>query len=382
MDINEFSIACKLINLKLRSFDIPKVLPPILIASLSAVGGTPTLTPTGMSPLTGQTPINNAQQPPARPPMPQQNVPQAMVAPLVNKPQPPAIIPMMQQSSAMTQQPLIRGIDMMGGGVPPSIIPMSQPLIPGVQPMTGYQPMSNVQPLIGMQQPMQVTQPIASVQPLISTGMPYGMPATAQPPLIQPSGMPMGVDLLGNKLPSPVDVVASKPNLPAPPTPPQSGTPSRSMSISEKAPSIESPGTGPEWAIKSQAKLKYTQLFNTTDRQRSGFLTGPQARNIMMQSKLPQNILATIWTLADMDSDGRLGCDEFVLAMYLCDMALQGDPIPAKLPLELIPPSFRKAPSRHGSITASSRHGSVSSQGGQMMDADPSAGLPGQSKYI
>lgn len=30
MNINEFSIACKLINLKLRGFEIPKALPPSL----------------------------------------------------------------------------------------------------------------------------------------------------------------------------------------------------------------------------------------------------------------------------------------------------------------------------------------------------------------
>lgn len=75
-----------------------------------------------------------------------------------------------------------------------------------------------------------------------------------------------------------------------------------------------------EWAVKGPAKLKYTQLFNATDRTRSGYLTGVQARGILMQSKLPQMTLAQIWALSDMDSDGRLGCEEFVLAMYLCDM--------------------------------------------------------------
>lgn len=63
------------------------------------------------------------------------------------------------------------------------------------------------------------------------------------------------------------NVVPTSVPVPAPPTPP-SGTQSRSMSISEKAPSIESPGSTPsnaiEWAIKGPAKLKYTQLFNTT----------------------------------------------------------------------------------------------------------------------
>lgn len=55
MDINEFSIACKLVNLKLRGFEIPKQLPPTMIASLKSFGTTPTLTPTGagsLSPVT------------------------------------------------------------------------------------------------------------------------------------------------------------------------------------------------------------------------------------------------------------------------------------------------------------------------------------------
>lgn len=34
MDINEFSIACKLINLKLRGFEIPSTLPSTLVQSV------------------------------------------------------------------------------------------------------------------------------------------------------------------------------------------------------------------------------------------------------------------------------------------------------------------------------------------------------------
>lgn len=59
MDINEFSIACKLINLKLRGFDIPKGLPPSLLASLKLHS---TATPPAIPPL--PTLVN---QPPARP---------------------------------------------------------------------------------------------------------------------------------------------------------------------------------------------------------------------------------------------------------------------------------------------------------------------------
>lgn len=210
-------------------------------------------------------------------------------------------------------------------------------------------------------------QPIIPIQPLISQ-IPT-MPTNGT------NGLLINEPLVNTGVAPILDSGIPKANpLPAPPTPP-SGTQSRSMSVSEKAPSIESPGALPtstsmEWGVKGPSKLRYTQLFNTTDRMRTGFLTGAQARNLMVLSKLPQTALAQIWALADLDSDGRLGCEEFVLAMYLCEIAAQGEPIPKKLPPELVPPTFRKStPSRHAS-GPSSRHGSVSSQGGAAQTAD------------
>lgn len=133
-----------------------------------------------------------------------------------------------------------------------------------------------------------------------------------------------------------------------------------------------------EWAIPQSSKLKFTQLFNATDKTRSGFLTGTQARGILLQTKVPQQILAQIWSMSDRDSDGRLGCEEFVLALYLCEMYATGKPIPTELPPDLIPPSFRKVQSRHGSV-AGSRHGSVSSQGAvSNHEIDPATGLVSQ----
>lgn len=80
--------------------------------------------------------------------------------------------------------------------------------------------------------------------------------------------------------------------------------------------------------------------------------------------------------MSDRDADGRLGCEEFVLALYLCEMVVSGKPLLVELPLELIPPSFRKPVSRHGSV-ANSRHGSVSSQGNVSLhgDFDPALGM-------
>jgi len=46
MDINEFNVACKLITMKLKGFEIPPVLPPSLKMILSGTGTTtPVLSP-------------------------------------------------------------------------------------------------------------------------------------------------------------------------------------------------------------------------------------------------------------------------------------------------------------------------------------------------
>lgn len=45
--------------------------------------------------------------------------------------------------------------------------------------------------------------------------------------------------------------------------------------------------------------------------------------------------------LADVDKDGKLKADEFILAMHLVDMAKEGQALPLALPVDLVPPSLR-----------------------------------------
>uniref|UniRef100_A0A673Z2E5 Intersectin 1 n=1 Tax=Salmo trutta TaxID=8032 RepID=A0A673Z2E5_SALTR len=97
-----------------------------------------------------------------------------------------------------------------------------------------------------------------------------------------------------------------------------------------------------DWAVPSSSRLKYRQLFNSHDKMMSGHLTGPQARTILMQSSLPQTSLASIWNLSDIDQDGKLTAEEFILAMHLIDMAMSGLPLPPILPPDFIPPTFRQ----------------------------------------
>ncbi|GFU31057.1 intersectin-1 [Nephila pilipes] len=119
--------------------------------------------------------------------------------------------------------------------------------------------------------------------------------------------------------------------------------PQRSTSVSSQdSPTGAPPPPLIEWAVPQQSKLKFTQLFNSYDRTRTGFLTGAQARNILVNTGLSQPILAQIWSLSDIDGDGRLSSEEFVLAMHLAESVKAGDALPSFLPADLIPPSHRR----------------------------------------
>ncbi|XP_078069021.1 intersectin-2-like isoform X1 [Mustelus asterias] len=117
-----------------------------------------------------------------------------------------------------------------------------------------------------------------------------------------------------------------------------------SSSSSSSSTSLVSPKiSSSDWGVPQPARLRYRQLFNSLDKSMSGYLSGPQARNALVQSNLSHNQLATIWNLADVDQDGKLRAEEFILAMHLIEMAKSGQPLPLTLPPELTPPSFRSS---------------------------------------
>jgi hypothetical protein len=95
------------------------------------------------------------------------------------------------------------------------------------------------------------------------------------------------------------------------------------------------------WAITKEEKKIYDDLFRAWDGFRKGFISGETAIEIMGQSGLNRNDLERIWTLADPTNRGRLNMDEFAVGMHLIYRALNGYPVPARLPPELIPPSTR-----------------------------------------
>lgn len=105
-----------------------------------------------------------------------------------------------------------------------------------------------------------------------------------------------------------------------------------------------------DWAVPQATRLKYRQKFNSLDKSMNGYLTGSQVKNALVQSSLSHTQLATIWSLADIDRDGKLKADEFVLAMHLTDMAKAGQPLPLTLPPDFVPPSFRGDDTINGTL--------------------------------
>ncbi|CAG8926223.1 unnamed protein product [Penicillium salamii] len=95
------------------------------------------------------------------------------------------------------------------------------------------------------------------------------------------------------------------------------------------------------WAITKEEKKIYDDLFRAWDGLRKGFVSGETAIEIMGQSGLNRLDLERIWTLADPHNRGRLNMDEFAVAMHMIYRALNGYPVPSRLPPELVPPSTR-----------------------------------------
>ncbi|XP_030109052.1 epidermal growth factor receptor substrate 15 isoform X3 [Mus musculus] len=95
------------------------------------------------------------------------------------------------------------------------------------------------------------------------------------------------------------------------------------------------------WAVKSEDKAKYDAIFDSLSPV-DGFLSGDKVKPVLLNSKLPVEILGRVWELSDIDHDGKLDRDEFAVAMFLVYCALEKEPVPMSLPPALVPPSKRK----------------------------------------
>ncbi|XP_060897055.1 intersectin-2b [Labrus mixtus] len=281
MDRLEFSIAMKLIKLKLQGTSLPLALP--IIMKQPPVPAPTLNTPTSAYGLSSMTM------------MPGSNL--SMLAPLSLST--PGLSPLTPMTGLTPMVPTATGLS-------PLVANTTRPMMPTM----GSATLPNG------------TMGIFSHMPAgaLTTGLPYSAsPYTS--PLALSSAAPAGL----NKASSLLDLGSSS---------------SASSSPSMMSPMAAVPS---DWAVPHASRLKYRQQFNSLDKLMTGYLTGQQVRGAMATTMLTQTQLASIWNLADVDKDGKLKAEEFILAMHLVDVAKTGQPLPLTLPTELVPPSRRAA---------------------------------------
>ncbi|THC93570.1 hypothetical protein EYZ11_006963 [Aspergillus tanneri] len=143
--------------------------------------------------------------------------------------------------------------------------------------------------------------------------------------------------------------IGTRPGLDVPPVPaiPKQFTgPQRTQSPINRqqfSSPLSAQSTGGDWLITPQEKIHFDSVFATIDSSKNGMISGDQAVAFFMKAQLPEETLAQIWDLADIDADGQLTKDEFAVAMYLVRQQRSGkESLPQALPPALIPPSMRR----------------------------------------
>ncbi|KAG7247953.1 hypothetical protein CRUP_018599, partial [Coryphaenoides rupestris] len=62
----------------------------------------------------------------------------------------------------------------------------------------------------------------------------------------------------------------------------------------------------------AEEKMKFDAIFDSLAPS-GGFLTGDKVKPVLLNSKLPVDVLGRVWELSDIDRDGMLDRDEFAV---------------------------------------------------------------------
>lgn len=100
---------------------------------------------------------------------------------------------------------------------------------------------------------------------------------------------------------------------------------------------------GNAWVVGTLERCRYEEIFNKSDMDRDGLVSGHEIKEVFIQSGLAQNVLAHIWALCDTNQIGKLRLEEFCLAMWLVERAKKGIDPPQALAPNMVPPSLRKS---------------------------------------
>ncbi|GBG88324.1 hypothetical protein CBR_g46891 [Chara braunii] len=77
---------------------------------------------------------------------------------------------------------------------------------------------------------------------------------------------------------------------------------------------------------------RYTNIYNSVGPDSNGMILAPKAKELLMSSQLPVEVLRQVWDLSDENDDSMLSYKEFCIALYLVERTREGRPLPAVLP--------------------------------------------------
>jgi len=156
---------------------------------------------------------------------------------------------------------------------------------------------------------------------------------TLKQKLIDESEIVLSVDFprLMEALPRSADTYAPKPILNPSAPPGEEANP-----FGEENPFGGEEEGGGGWALQEYLNAVLPQFQSS---QVNGYVTGAAVKGVLGSSGLPNPSLRKIWELSDVNKDGQLDMYEFTIAMYLVDIAKQGQPIPDRLAPEFLPPN-------------------------------------------
>ncbi|XP_017785311.1 PREDICTED: epidermal growth factor receptor substrate 15-like 1 isoform X2 [Nicrophorus vespilloides] len=186
---------------------------------------------------------------------------------------------------------------------------------------------------------------------LEKNAIPNTLPPELMPPVKRKGSTPMTMPLIAG-----LDGVKPKmpPSVPAiPPMTSQPVTPSLISTNSNPPPRPVQPvppTTQHNWVVTVDEKAKSDALFIKSDVDKDGFVSGQEIKDVFLQSGVPQQVLAHIWALCDINQSGKLNNEQFALAMWFVARCLKGVNPPPSLNPDMIPPSYRSNKSTDGPV--------------------------------
>lgn len=170
---------------------------------------------------------------------------------------------------------------------------------------------------------------------LESRAIPSSLPKELQKPL-KSENNDFGAEFIAH---FPTDIVPVAPVTFAPARPP--APPIQPITTPFIQP-ISLPSAQGDWVLTNVEQIKYKEIFEKSDLDLDGFVSGREIKDVFLESGLPQNMLAHIWALCDSHQLGKLNCEQFALACWLIERGKKGIDPPQMLSTEMIPPSMRQ----------------------------------------